>query len=167
MLGLALVAWPRPATAQADAEAVRAAIERANSPAVWGEALRRGDPAPLAAAWTGDPLDYFSGEVRMYRARGLRLLSTPVALQVVDVEFPSDTRALAETEEEWHDRLCTDEGELRAERQASVRDHYELDWHDGAWWVSGVDVELVGGSFDWTPAADPMDGPSPCAAVLD
>jgi hypothetical protein len=103
----------------------------------------------------------------MFRGRGLRLLSTPVAFDLLAVDLPAPDQAVAESLEEWHDRLCTATGELRAERQARVRDRYELDWHDGAWWVSGVDVELVGGSFDWTPAEDPPDGPSPCAAVLD
>ena len=42
--------------AQDSDAAVRAAVEYANSPAVWGEALRRGDPAPLALAWEGDRL---------------------------------------------------------------------------------------------------------------
>lgn len=167
LLALVLAGSPSPAAAQADAAGVRAAIERANSPAVWGEALRRGDPAPLAAVWTGDPLRYFSGEVLMYRARGLRLLSTPVDLQVIAVDLLPEDRAVAETAEEWRDRLCTVDGELRGERHALVRDRYELEWRDGAWWVSGVDVELVGGSFDWAPPEDPEDGPSPCATVLD
>src|SRR5258705_7493881 len=42
-----------------DEEGVRAAVEQANAPAVWGEALRRGDPAPLASVWADDPLAYF------------------------------------------------------------------------------------------------------------
>jgi hypothetical protein len=103
----------------------------------------------------------------MFRARGLRLLSQPVDLQVIAVELLPADRALAATSEEWWDRLCTAAGELRGERHALVRDRYELDWRDGGWWVSGVDVDLVGGSFDWTPAEDPPEGPSPCAAVLD
>jgi hypothetical protein len=146
---------------------VRAAVERANSAAVWGEALRSGDPAPLATAWEGDALAYFSGEVLMFQARGLRLLSAPLDLDVLGVEVLGEGRALAETHERWRDRLCTAEGELRAEREAEVRDRYELSWHDDAWWVSGVDVDLVGGSFDWTPAEDPADGPSPCAVIVD
>jgi hypothetical protein len=165
-VALALLAAPAPAVAQADADGVRAAVERANAPAVWGEALRSGDPAPLATVWAGDALEYFSGEVLMYRERGLRLLSAPVALQVIAVEMTPDSRAVAETWEEWHDRLCTAAGELRGERHAVVRDRYELEWYDDAWWVSGVEVELLAGSFDWAPAEDPADGPSPCAAVL-
>lgn len=155
-----------PSKAQVDAAGVRAAVERANSDAVWGEALRRGDPASLTMAWEGDALAYFSGEVAMFRARGLRLVSAPLDLEVLAVELQGDGRALAETHERWGDRLCTAEGELRAQREAEVRDRYELSWHDDTWWVSGVDVDLVAGSFDWTPAEDPEDGPSPCAAVL-
>jgi hypothetical protein len=166
-VALALIGAPSLSSAQADADGVRAAVERANSSAVWGEALRTGDPAPLASVWSGDALDYFTEEVLMYRARGLRLLSVPVDLQVVAVELSPDGRAVAETREEWHDHLCTAEGELRGERHAVVRDDYELEWHDGAWWVTGVEVELVAGSFNWTPAQDPDDRPSPCGAVLD
>jgi len=166
-LAALLAGGPRAVLAQADADGVRAAVERANSPAVWGEALRRADPAPLATIWAGDALDYFSGEVLMFRARGLRLLSTPVDLQVLGVELLPGDRAQAETTEEWHDYLCSAEGELRGERRARVRDRYELEWRDAAWWVSGVDVDLVGGSFSWTPAEDPAESASPCAAVLD
>jgi hypothetical protein len=169
LLLAALVAGaaPRAFADPFDPWAVRVTVERANSAAVWGEALRRGDPAPLATAWDGDPLAYFSGEVLMYRARGLRLLSAPLDLQVLAVEALPDGRATAETAERWLDYLCTAEGELRGVRQADVRDRYELTWRDDAWWVSGVDVELVGGSFDWTPAADPASGPSPCAAAAE
>jgi hypothetical protein len=167
LLTFALLGRSAPAIAQADAAGAAAAIERANSASVWGEALRLGDPAPLATVWAGDPLRYFSGEVLMYRGRGLRLLSTAVDLQVLAVNLLPEDRAAAETAEEWRDRLCTADGELRGERHALVRDRYELEWADGAWWVSGVDVDIVGGSFDWTPAEDPAEGPSPCAAVLD
>jgi hypothetical protein len=145
---------------------VQAAVERANSAAVWGEALRLGDPAPLAAAWVGDPLTYFSGEVLAFRARELRLLSTLNHLEFLDVRLVGDDRALATTRERWFDRLCTADGELRAERTAEVEDRYELVWADGQWWVAGVDVVLTGGSFDWQPASDPPEGPSPCEAVL-
>jgi hypothetical protein len=164
---MALVGAPTPTTAQADADGARAAVERANSPAVWGEALRSGDPAPLATVWAGDALNYFTGEVVMYRERGLRLLSTVVAFEVIAVELTAPGRAIAETREAWHDRLCTQAGELRGERHAEARDRYELDWHDDGWWVSGVDVELLAGSFNWTPAQDPDNSPSPCAAVLE
>jgi len=164
---LAVLAVPSLVAAQGDADGVRAAVERANSPAVWGKALRSGDPAPLSTVWAGDALAYFTGEVLMYADRGLRLLSTAVDFQVVAIELVSGDLALAESQEEWHDRLCTAAGELRGERYAGVRDRYELAWHDGAWWVTGVDVELVAGSFDWTPAEDPADGPSPCAGVLE
>ncbi len=146
---------------------MRAAVERANSPAVWGEALRRGDPAPLEAGWEGEALGYFSAEVLTFRQRGLRLLSTLVELEFLEVELLGDGRAVAETGERWHDRVCTDSGELRGERRPEVRDRYELVWRDGDWRVSGVEVELTGDSFDWRPAADPPAGPSPCAAVLD
>ena len=156
-----------PTIAQGDTAAVRVAVEQANSAAVWGEALRSGDPATLATVWAGDALEYFSREVVMYRERGLRLLSTPLAFDVVAIELTAPGRAVAETREEWHDRLCTPVGELRGERHALTWDRYELYWRDNAWWVSGVDVELVAGSFDWTPAEDLDDGPSPCAAVLD
>ncbi len=156
----------RPARAQSDVAEVQAAVERANSSAVWGEALRSGDPAPLATVWEGDPLTYFSGEVLAYRARDLRLLSAVVDLDFLSVDLLSDDRAVAETHEQWLDRLCTAAGELRGERHPEVQDRYELNWHDGTWWVSGVDVDLVGGSFDWDPAEDPESGPSPCAAVV-
>ena len=161
-----LLLWPAPATAQSDLAAVRAAVERANSPAVWGEALRRGDPEPLAAAWEGEPLAYFTGEVLAYRARGLRLLSTLVELEFLGVRVLDDGHALAETRERWLDRVCTEAGELRGERQAVVRDRYELVFGVNGWRVSGVEIHLDDGSFDFTPALDPPDDPSPCAAVL-
>jgi hypothetical protein len=88
-----------------------------------------------------------------------------VELEFLDVRLLDGGRAIAETRERWLDRLCTDDGELRGERRAEVRDRYELVWRAGAWWVSGVDVALADGSFDWTPALDPPDGPRPCAAV--
>jgi hypothetical protein len=157
---------PPPAAAQAPLAEVRAAVELANSAEVWGAALRLGDPTPLAAAWTDDPLAYFSGEVLAYRARGLRLLSTLLELEFLDVRLLADDRAVAETRERWLDRMCTDEGELRGERWAEVEDHYELVWHDGQWRVAGLDIALTAGSFDWQPAMDPPDGPSPCAAVV-
>jgi hypothetical protein len=166
-VALAALGAPSLVAAQGDAEGVHAAVERANSPAVWGEALRSGNPAPLSTVWAGDALAYFTGEVLMYADRRLRLLSTAVDFQVLAIELLSGDRAVAESREQWHDRLCTAAGELRGERYAVVLDRYELAWHDGAWWVTGVDVELVAGSFDWTPAEDPGDGPSPCAAVVD
>ena len=163
---LARAPFPGAAAAQADVEGVRAAVERANSPEVWGEALRSGDPAPLAAVWEGEPLAYFSGEVLAYRARGLRLLSALAELEFLDVRLLDGGWAVAETRERWFDRLCTDDGELRGERRAVVRDRYELVWRSDAWWVIGVDVALADGSLDWTAALDPPDGPRPCAAVV-
>src|SRR5438132_916159 len=82
-------------------ELVRAAVGRANSPAVWGEALRRGDPGPLATVWAGEPLAYFSGEVLAYRARGLRLQSSLVELEFLAVELLAEGDAVAETRERW------------------------------------------------------------------
>ena len=168
LLALTLLATPRSAASQLDdlLAAVRATVERANSAAVWGEALRSGDPAALTLVWWGEPLTYFSGEVLAYRDRGLRLLSRLVDLEFLDTRLVDDNRAEVETRERWADQLCTDDGELRAARAAEVRDRYELTWRDGAWWVTGVDVELTGGTFDWQPASDPPDPPSPCAAVL-
>ena len=157
---------PLPAAAQDPLAEVQAAVELANSAEVWGAALRLGDPAPLAAAWTDDPLAYFTGEVLAYRARGLRLLSTLLDLEFLDVRLVADDRAVAETRERWLDRMCTDEGELRGERRAEVEDRYELVWRDGQWRVAGLDIALTAGSFDWQPAMDPPDGPSPCAAVV-
>lgn len=163
---IALLAAPLAVAAQPDEAGVRAAVRYANSPAVWSEALRQGDPTPLAAVWVGDPLGYFSGEVLMYRSRGLRILSHLDALDFRDVQVFDDGRASARTYERWHDLLCTVEGEFRAERTAEAEELYELLWRDDAWWVSGVEVTLAAGSFDWTDAVDPPAEPSPCAAVL-
>ncbi len=157
---------PPPAAAQEPVAEVRAAVELANSDQVWGAALRLGDPALLAAAWTDDPLAYFSGEVLGYRARGLRLLSTLLELQFLDVRLVADDRAIADTRERWLDRMCTDEGELRGERWAEVEDRYELVWRDDGWRVAGLDIALTAGSFDWQPAVDPPGGPSPCAVIV-
>ncbi|HWP29563.1 MAG TPA: hypothetical protein VNM50_08485 [Chloroflexota bacterium] len=158
-LWLAVAARPmlaQSAAPQDDPTAVRAAVERANAPEVWGEALRRGDPAPLAEVWTGDALAYFAGEVRAYAARGLRLLSTPVHFEILDVTIGEDGHARVATREEWHDVLCTADGRVEGRRQAVVRDVYALVWRDGRWWVEGVDIGLEAGSFAWEPppAAD-------------
>ena len=155
-----------PASAQPDLDAVRTAVKLANSPAVWSEALRRGDPSPLATVWEGEPLAYFSAEVVDYRTRGLRMLSTLEALEFLDVRLLAEGRATADTREAWSDLLCTDAGELRGVRRSESRDRYELVWHEDTWWVSGVEIALLAGSFDWTPAVDPPDAPSPCEAVL-
>jgi hypothetical protein len=146
--------------------AVRAAVVHANSETVWGDALRRGDAAPLVAAWEGEPLTYFSREIQQYRDRGLRLLSTLVELEFLEVTLDGEGRAVVSTRERWHDRTCTDEGELRAERWPEVLDRYELVQRADGWRVTGVDITSATGSLDWTPAADSLDGPSPCAAVL-
>jgi hypothetical protein len=155
-----------PASTQPDFDAVRAAVKLANSPAVWGEALRRGDPSPLATAWEGEPLAYFSAEVVNYRARGLRMLSTLEALDFLDVRLLDQRSATAETREAWFDLLCTESGEVRGVRRSETRDRYELVRHGDTWWVSGVEIALTAGSFDWTDAVDPPDAPSPCEAVL-
>jgi hypothetical protein len=153
-----------PVQAQApDAAGVRAAVERANSPEVWGEALRRGDPAPLAAVWAGDPLAYFSGEVLAYRARGLRILSSLVDLEFLHVEVLPDGQAVAETREQWADRLCSLDGEPRGTRAAVLNDSYELIWRDEAWWVVGVDIAVEEGSLDWTPPSDAAVTDAACA----
>jgi len=144
---------------------VRAAVEQANSPAVWGEALRRGDPAPLASVWADDPLAYFSAEIRGYRERGLRLVSTLVALDFLHVELLPGDLAVADTRERWVDRICTAEGELRGTRAADLRDRYELAWRGDTWWVVGVDITVEGGSLEWTPATDADLPDSGCAAV--
>ena len=144
---------------------MRAAVEQANSPAVWGEALRRGDPAPLASVWADEPLAYFSGEIRGYRGRGLRLVSTLVALDFLDVELLPGDQAVADTRERWVDRICTAEGELRGTRAADLRDRYELAWRGDAWWVVGVDIAVEGGSLEWTPATDADLPDSGCAEV--
>jgi hypothetical protein len=167
--GLLLLVAPlmaAPVSAQPDLDAVRAAVKLANSPAVWSEALRRGDPSPLANAWAGEPLAYFSAEVVDYRTRGLRMLSTLEALEFLDVRLLDERSATADTREAWFDLLCTDAGELRGVRRSETRDRYELVWQEGTWWVSGVEIALLDGSFDWTPAVDPPDAPSPCEAVL-
>jgi hypothetical protein len=148
-----------------DEEGVRAAVEQANSPAVWGEALRRGDPAPLASVWADDPLAYFSAEIQGYRGRGLRLVSTLVALDFLHVELLPGDQAVADTRERWVDRICTAEGELRGTRVADLRDRYELAWRGDAWWVVGVDITVEGGSLDWTPATDADLPDSGCADV--
>jgi hypothetical protein len=149
-----------------ETSAIRAAILLANSEAVWGEALRIGDPAPLAVAWEGEPLAYFSSEILQYRSRGLRLLSALVEIEFLEVSLEGAGRAVVTTRERWHDRTCTDAGQLRAERQPEVLDRYELTHRPDGWRVTGVDIVLASGSLDWTPTADSPDGPSPCAAVL-
>lgn len=148
----------------ADEAAVRAAVELANSPAVWGAALRSGDPAPLALAWTGDPLAYFSGEVLEYRARGLRLLSTLESLEFLAVRLLDAAHAEAHTRERWHDFLCSADGEPRGERRAYAEDQYTLTLGADGWRVSGVEITLLDGSFDWDPVA--ADGRQACAAVV-
>jgi hypothetical protein len=164
---VALLAWATPVAAALgappDADGVRAAVERANSTAVWGEALRRGDPAPLATVWAGDPLVYFSGEVRAYHARGLRLLSTLVELEFLDVAVLPGGRAVAETRERWADRMCSSDGVLHATRAPVVRDRYELVWRSDAWWIVGVDIALEAGSLDWTPASEAPGDAGDCA----
>ncbi|HZS03228.1 MAG TPA: hypothetical protein VFE37_31280 [Chloroflexota bacterium] len=155
-------AAPVPAQAP-DAAGVRAAVERANSPEVWGAALRRGDPAPLAAVWAGDPLDYFSREVRAYHARGLRILSSLVDLEFLHVDVLPDGQAVAETRERWTDRLCSLDGELRGTRAAVLNDSYELAWRGEAWWVVGVEIAVEEGSLDWTPPGESAEPDAACA----
>lgn len=168
-MALWLAARGGPALAQTaaplDPTGVRATVERANAPDVWGEALRRGDPTPLSEVWTGEALAYFAGEVREYAARGLRLLSTPVRFEIVDVTISEDGRASVSTREEWHDVLCTADGRVEGRRWAVVHDVYVVVWRDGQWWVEGVDIALEAGSFAWEP---PTAGRgTDCAAVLE
>lgn len=147
-----------------DEAAVRAAVELANSPAVWGEALRRGDPAPLASAWTGDSLGYFSAEVEAYRARGLRLVSRLQALEWVAVTRLDADHAEALTRERWQDWICTADGEPRGWRAAYAADRYALTRQPAGWRVEHVEIALLDGSFDWTDAEPDAD--SPCATVV-
>jgi len=134
---------------------------------VWGAALRSGDPAPLATIWAGEPLAYFSDEVRAYHARGLRLLSSLVALEFIRVELLPADRAVAETHEHWADTLCTLDGDLRGTRAAALRDTYELAWRAGAWWVVGVDIAVEEGSLDWGSPEDTAAADEACAAAAD
>ena len=92
-------------------------------------------------------------------------MSTLVALDFLHVEVLPGDQAVADTRERWVDRICTAEGELRGTRAADLRDRYELDWRDDAWWVVGVDITLEGGSLDWTPATDDDLPDSGCATV--
>jgi hypothetical protein len=154
------------ATPRSERAAIEAAVRQANSDAVWGQALRSGDPAPLAAAWEGDPLHYFSQEVLEFRARGLRLVSTLLELEFLEVALEGSDRARATTRERWLDLTCTEAGELRAERRPEVRVEYRLIRRADGWRVDGVEITLEGGSFDWTPTEDAAEGTSPCAAVV-
>jgi len=146
---------------------VRAAVELANAPSVWTDALRRGDPSLLAAAWTGDALAYFSQEILDYRARGLRLVSTPLSLDVLEVQLVDATHATARTREQWEDWVCTEDGEPRGTRAPHVEDAYTLVRTPEGWRVRGVEVVLLTGSFDWAPIPEALATPTPCAAVLD
>lgn len=141
---------------------MRAAVERANSPTVWTAALRQGDPTPLAAAWTGDALTYFSGEILAYRARGLRLVSELVWLEVLEVHLLDTAHARARTREQWRDWLCAVAGEPRGRRAPLVEDTYTLVRTAAGWRVSGVDITLLAGSFEWEPPAP--EEPHPCPA---
>ncbi len=142
---------------------MRAAVERANAPAVWTAALREGDPTRLAAAWTGDALAYFSQEILDYRARGLRLVSELRGLEVLAVRLLDETHAQARTREQWEDWVCTAAGEPRGWRAPQVEDEYTLVREPDGWRVSCVEIQLLGGSFDWAPP--PAVEPPPCAAV--
>ena len=135
---------PAPATATAtadDAQAIRAAIDRAN--AAWTSATQSLDAAALDGAVAGDELQSDQDDLDQLRAQGRTQKNVNTAFTVVDVNQDRPGHAIVHTRETWYaENYDAASGDLIERTPAATyNETYVVEQVNGGWIVTRNDLQ--------------------------
>jgi hypothetical protein len=130
-----------PAKAQAvvsDADALRAAVQRANI--AFADARARGDAAALYAIATGDWLAQEQAYITQMRGRGQTERWRLLGLDFVQVEVRPDGTGFVCTSERWEVQTVAADGRVMSTRTVAYSEGYTLIRSGSDWLVRQVEV---------------------------
>ncbi len=137
--------------ADVDEDEIRAAVQRANSDEIYGEAYRTSNPDLLEAAWAGEALLDMRDDIDGLKAQNQYLDLQLEDMDVRQIEELGPGRVRAVTVERWLARLYQTNGVYVGFQRQSVENRYLLEQRDDGWYITEVDQEVQG--------ADPLPRP--------